>query len=163
MRSGLIVVGICLAVSIVAGVVLAGRYRGELVQVEDVVTGLIYFLEKNEGRFPQSQEEFEASPFVETGPQGVRILSPEQTKYRKPTHGDKGLWIPSLEPFKINWGAQLDGLTVDEFGNARDTKGDKVRLVRWPSSEPSAKEFTILLLRVAAENRPKAAKEASPP
>lgn len=154
MKSGLTVVGVCLLVSVIAGVVLKNRYKQELVEVEDVVTGLIYFLEQNQGRFPDSEAEFVAAPFIESGPRGFRVMAPAETRYRKTTHGDKGLWIASLAPFEIKWGAELTGLTVDDYGNARDADNEKVRLVRWPSSDPSAKEFTRLLLRVSTESRP---------
>ncbi len=144
MRNGFLVVFGVLAVSAAIGLFLARQYRTDLTQTQDLVLGLIYFMEQNGGRLPASQDEFLSSSVVERGDSGTfRVVAPPVTKYRPRTHG---IPIADLAPFQVNWGVDLGGLTVDERGVARDAQGRKVEVLRWPSSPTSGKGYTIVLL-----------------
>ena len=161
MRTGLIVVGACLLGSIIIGVVLKMRYGPELASVQDVMLGLIYFMEQNDGRLPESEAEFRAAPFVEERPDGgVRISAPEQTIFQKQTHG---IPIPDLSIYEIQWGTNLTKLIVDDRGKVRDENGKLVELLKWPSSPPSGKAYTLILYADSERIRNAAAAPTSAP
>lgn len=149
MRSGLIVVGVCLFISATLAVVLRGRYKQDLVATQDLVTGLIYFMEQQQGRFPASQEEFLAADFIEPLADGaIRVRPNPETRFRRETHG---IPIYDLAPFKICWGADMANVQMDERGVARFADQTEARLISWPSSGSSWKTYAIVLLGVNRE------------
>src|SRR5690606_31456646 len=75
---------------------------------------------------------------------------PAGTRYQPRTHGYP---IADLAPFKVRWGADLESLTLDDYHNLRDPEGNKVELVRWPSSPPSGKGYSLILASTAREIR----------
>jgi len=162
LRAGLAVFAALLVVSGVIGWRLAARYRQDWAATQDLVLGLIYFLEEHNGRFPDSEQEFRASSVIETlGDGAIRVLPRAGTRYGDRPHG---IPIRDLSPFRIAWGTDLAALRVDENGAVRDAAGRKVELIRWPSSPPSAKGYTLFLLGVSREIRqPTAAAESQPP
>jgi hypothetical protein len=162
MKTGLAVVAALLLISGVIGYGLFRRYKPELTQTQDLVTGLIYFMEDHTGRFPASENEFRASPFIESTADGIRVLPKPGTKFRAETHG---IVIRDLAPFKIAWGADFDRIQIDDRGKPRWPDGSEATLVVWPSSPPSAKTYAIMLLTVAEQIRgvPLGNPAASPP
>lgn len=161
MKSGLIVFGTCICLAVILGVVFYLNIREGLAATQDVVTGLIYFMEQHEGRFPVSEEEFLASDFVERLPGGaIRIRSPRQTKFRSATNG---VTIGSLQPFEIKWGTDLATLKLTEYGKAETSDGKTVELVSWKDSPPSGKGYTLLLLGAAERCRPQKTGATSQP
>lgn len=152
MKSGLLVVAACMVVGAVLGVGVYLRIREGLAQTQDVVTGLIYFMEQHDGRFPSSEAEFLGSEFVERLPGGaIRIKGPRETKFRNVTNGAS---IPSLPPFEIRWGTDLSTLQLNEYGKAKDPEGNTVELLKWQSSPPAGKGYTIILLDAFRHCRP---------
>jgi hypothetical protein len=150
MKSGLAVVALLLLISVVIAFGLSRRYGPELTQTQDLVTGLIYFLEDHDARFPATEDEFRASAFIEKTPDGIRVLPKPGTRFRRETHG---ILIRDLKPFQIAWGAELTKITVDNRGKPRWPSGDEAALVSWPSSPPSSKAYTLMLLTVAEQLR----------
>jgi hypothetical protein len=149
MRGAVIVMSICLVGSVLLAFVVRGKLKSEFVASQDLMLGLIYYMEQSGGRLPQSEAAFRAAAFVEELPEGgVLIHAPEATRYRRETHGYP---IADLGPFNVRWGTDLASLTVDEYRNLRDAGGEKVELVHWPSSPPSGKGYSIILLSTSAE------------
>lgn len=146
MRTGLIVVGVCFLLSIGIAWRLKSRYGPEWAATQDVFLGLAYFMEAHDGRMPASEEEFRLSGFVETQPDGSIRIKPPQTSRFSTTL--RGIPIASLEPFKIRWGTDIGSLTIDDYGRAYDPNKNKVELLCWPSSPPSGKTYTMLLIDV---------------
>lgn len=160
-RNAFIVFGICLAISAVIGIVLFRQYRGDLPATQDLVTGLIYFVESNGGRFPASEDEFRSAAFVEhVSGGGFRILPRGDSAYRRTTHG---YVFHDLAPFEIRWGADLTLMALDDRGRVRDGAGNEVSLVRWPSSPHSGRIYSPLLLEVSRRVRGAPASAASRP
>lgn len=145
MKSGLAVVGFLILVACTAAYFLASKYGPELTRTQDLVTGLIYFLEENRGRFPASEVEFRAASFVEKTPDGIRIRPKPGTRFRAETHG---VVIGDLKPYEIAWGTDLSIVQVDDRGRVRNQKGDEIKLVTWPSSPPSGRSYSWVLLDV---------------
>lgn len=144
MRSGFIVVGLLLAVSVVAAVALRSRYKSELVEIQDLTTGLLYFMEANNGRFPRDLAEFAASPMIERRDDGALVIRGwPDSRYRRETHGYP---IRNIERFSIAWGADLAALREAERGRVVDAEGRAVELISWPSSPPSGKQYTLMLI-----------------
>lgn len=159
MKSGLIVFGVCVGLAAVLGVTFYLNIREGLAQTQDIVTGLIYFMEEHAGRFPASEEEFLASSFVERLPGGaIRIHSPQGTRFRKATNG---VTISGLQQFQIAWGTDLTALTLSEYGKAERPDGNTVELVSWKDSPPSGKGYTLVLLSAAQQCRPQPTSTAS--
>lgn len=150
MKSGLAVVAALLLISGLIAFWLSRRYAPELTQTQDVVTALIYFLEDHEARFPATEDEFRASAFIEKTPDGIRVLPKPNTKFRRETHG---IVIRDLAPFQIAWGADLTSIQIDDRGKPRWPDGTEASLVRWPSSPPSSKAYTLMLLTFAEQIR----------
>lgn len=151
MKNGSIVIAGCLLLSVVLGAVLYSRYRTTLPAVQDVVTGLIYFIEEHEGRFPASQEEFLSAGIFEKGADGAWRIVPRPNSHYQ--HNPHRAPIASFEPFKIAWGADLSTWTVAERGVVHDGSGEGVLPVTWPSSPKSGEGYARILLRVHAETR----------
>lgn len=145
MKTGLAVVGFLILVAGVIAFGLARKYGPELTQTQDLVTGLIYFLEESGGRFPTSEAEFKAASFVEKTADGIRILPRTQTRFRTETHG---IVIRDLKPFEIAWGTDLSRIKIDDRGRLRGPAGDEVKLVSWPSSPPSGRSYSWVLMDV---------------
>lgn len=151
MRGAWWVIGTCLALSVAGALVLKSRYRGELVEVQDLLTGLLYFMEDHGGRFPTSQEEFLSSRAVESqAGGGIRIIPRGDSRYRQTTHGAV---IGDLASFKVAWGIDLTTLSVNERGRVVDPDGREVTLMVWPSSPPSSREYAKVLLAAHAALR----------
>ncbi len=145
-RSWILVVGLCAVLSVVVGVRLWSQIRSGLPPTQDLVTGLIYFLEEHGGRFPASADEFLASDFVErVDERTIRIRPRPDTRFRRKPWG---VPIRDLERYGIAWGADLSRLTIDERGVVRDPQGREVVLVRWPDSPRSGRSYSRLLLAV---------------
>jgi hypothetical protein len=141
---GLTVVGLCLSISFVLAWRLRTQYKPELAKVQDVMSGVLYFMERSGGRLPASESEFRAADFVETLADGaIRIRPQPHSQFRRETYG---IPIESLEPFRIQWGRSLADLKLDEYGNVRDPDDKKVELIAWPSSPPSGKTYSMVLL-----------------
>lgn len=148
MRNGLLVVFGLLAASTAIALLLYARYRHDLTATQDVVMGLIYFMEQHEGRLPASEAEFRAADYVEALPDGgIRIHAPSKTRFRRQTHGFP---VADLAPFAIRWGTDLGSLEVNKRGQALDAEGRVIEVARWPSSPNSGKGYTIVL--IAARN-----------
>ncbi|MBI5863668.1 MAG: hypothetical protein HZB38_03995 [Planctomycetes bacterium] len=161
MKTGLAVVAAVLALSIAIAYGIKQRYGPELAQTQDLVTGLIYFLEQHAGRFPATEQEFTSSAFIEkTGDGGIRVLPQPNTRYRPKTYG---IVIRDLARFKVAWGADLTQIHVDERGIGRLPDGREITLVCWPSSPPSAKEYVWLLLDIHKQTQAAASQPASRP
>lgn len=163
MKSGLAVFGFLILVACIAAYFLASKYGPELTRTQDLVTGLIYFLEENRGRFPASEQEFRAASFVEKTPDGIRIRPKPGTRFRADTHG---VVIGDLKPYEIAWGTDLSKVQIDDRGRVRNEKGVEVKLVTWPSSPPSGRSYSWVLLDVyeqvtAATSQPASAAAAS--
>lgn len=150
MKSGLTVVAMLLLISAVVAFWLSRRYGPELTQTQDLITGLIYFMEDHDARFPASEEEFRASPFIEQTADGIRVLPKSGTNFRRETHG---ILIRDLKPFAVAWGADLSTITVDDRGKPRWPDGSEAALVVWPSSPPSKKAYAAMLLDIARQIR----------
>ncbi len=154
-----IVLGLCLVASTIVAVGTRRQISQDLVQTQDVVTGLIYFLEEHDGRFPGSPEEFLASDFVESRADGTLVIHPRAgTRYRDQTSACP---ISSLDPFRIRWGTDMTSLHIDEFGKLRDDAGREVELARWPASPPSARKYSVLLAGISEKLRELAAQHAA--
>lgn len=154
-RAAWIVVAVCLALSALIGIRLKTLYSPQLTRTQDVVTGLLYFMESNEGRFPANEAEFRASSFVETLPSGALKIRPKPgTLFRKNPHGAE---IARLGEFKIAWGADLASIQVDGRGVPRGADGKKIELVSWEASPPSGKTYTQILLHGFRQLKPAAA------
>ena len=155
MRGAVVVIGLCLLIGVGLGVALMPRLKDELLCVQDLTTGLIYFIEAHGGRLPASEQEFRESRFVATQPDGcIRIVANPESNYRRETHGYD---IGDLARYRIGWGVDLTSLEVDEYGRVRDRDGKAVVLFKWPSSEGSEKGYSRLLLLVSREVRSRAA------
>ncbi len=155
-----IVLGICLLASTIVAVGTRWQVSEDLPATQDVVTGLIYFLEQHAGRFPANAEEFLASPFVTRRPDGAIVIRPAAgTRYRAATNG---VAIRDLEPFRIRWGVDLSTLHIDESGRLRDAEQREVELVRWPASPPSARKYSVLLAGISEKLREHAASAGQP-
>ena len=160
-RNAFIVFGICLAISAVIGIVLFRQYRRDLPATQDLVTGLIYFVESSGGRFPAGEDEFRAAAFVEQLPDGgFRIRPRSDSSYRRTTHG---FVFHDLRPFEIAWGADLTLMALDNRGRVRDGSGNEVSLIRWPSSPHSGRIYSPLLLEVSRRARGVGAATATRP
>ena len=122
MKSGLTVVAVLLLISGVVAFWLSRRYGPELTQTQDVITGLIYFMEDHDARFPASEDEFRAAPFIEQTADGLRVLPKSGTKFRRETHG---ILIRDLKPFTA------------------------ARMASFPSMRPRAKSNTASSVKVA--------------
>jgi len=144
MRSAAVVIAGCL---LLAGVFALRQYHSfktDLVATQDLVLGLLYFMEQHQGRFPASEEEFLASPFVDRASDGAIVIrAPQQTRYRRRTHGYP---IRDLAPFRVRWGTDLSALRLDPRGVALDPDGKAVELVGWPGSPKSGRVYTRLLM-----------------
>ncbi len=155
MRTGLMVVAGCLVASVVIAFALKSLYKEDLSATQELAVGLIYYIEASGGQFPASREAFLASPYVEQDPNGtIRVRGNPDSNYRRQT---QGVPIADLEPFEIAWGADLASLEIDERGRVRDPNGRPVELIRWPSSPPSGKAYSRLLVLVGREVRARAA------
>lgn len=154
-RGAVIVIGLCLLIGVGLGVALMPRLKDELLCVQDLTTGLIYFIEAHGGRMPVSEQEFRESRFVEAQPDGrIRIVANPDSNYRRAPHGYP---IGDLAQYRIGWGIDLTSLEVDDYGRVRDGEGKPVVLFKWPSSEGSEKGYSRLLLLVSREVRARAA------
>ena len=160
MKSGLAMVAALLLISGVAAYWLSRRYGPELTETQDLITGLIYFMEDHDARFPASEDDFRASPFIERTSDGIRVLPKSGTKYRRETHG---ILIRDLTPFKVAWGADLTSITIDDRGKARWPDGSEAALVTWPSSPPSGRAYTQMLCKIAEEMRRERSASSSQP
>lgn len=160
MRSGIVVVTVCLLISTALAVFLSLRYKNDLAATQDVVTALIYFMESHDGRFPASPEEFLESSFIERSSDGAFRVNPlANTRFRRETHG---IPIRDLAPFQIGWGADVDNIVIDERGLARFADEREARLVSWPSSGSSWKTYAIVLYGVNREIRSAAQTSSQP-
>jgi hypothetical protein len=158
MRGAVIVISSCLVISVVLAFFLRHKFTDELVASQDLMLGLIYFMEQHGGRLPDSEAEFRAAEFVEELPGGgVRIRAPRETRYQPRTHGYP---IRDLAPFRVRWGTDLTTLTPDDYHNLRNPAGEKVQLVRWPASPPSGKGYSLILASTARDIRERAAASA---
>lgn len=158
MKAGLAVFAFLIAVACLIAYGLARKYGPELTRTQDLVTGLIYFLEENQGRFPASEEEFRAATFVEKTPDGIRIRPKPNTRFRAETHG---VVIGDLKPYEIAWGTDLSKAQVDDRGRVRNEMGDEIKLVTWPSSPPSGRSYSWVLLDVYEQVTQATSKPAS--
>lgn len=140
------VLGLCVVLSVVVGVRLWRQINRGLPPAQDLVTGLMYFMESHGGRFPASEEEFLASDFVEKLPDGgIRIVPRPGTRFRRTPWG---VVIRDLGRYRIAWGVDLAALTIDRRGVVRDGQGNEVTLVRWPDSPRSGRSYSRLLVAV---------------
>ncbi|RMF85715.1 MAG: hypothetical protein D6744_00970 [Planctomycetota bacterium] len=147
----MLVVAACLLTSAAVAFFLRTRFTQELTPTQDLVLGLIYFMEQHDGRFPQSEAEFRAADFVHELDDGaIRIEAPPDTRFRKSTHGFP---IADLTPFDIQWGVDMASLHVDERGRVRDADDREVSLIRWPASPNSGRTYSMVLLSAYREIR----------
>lgn len=160
MRGAWIVVGACLVVGTVLAIALQSRFTRSLPETQDVMTGLIYYMEDHGGEFPPSEKAFLSSSFIELAPEGgLRVLAKAGTKFRSTTNR---VLIRDLAPFKIAWGADLGKLRVNEYGRVLNDEGNPVELVRWPDSPQSAKSYSAWLVSIH-QGLKQATTQPSPP
>jgi|GEM_PF-5911943 len=151
MRTGLTVVAVCLMISAGLGWSMRGKFKTGLTPTQDLVVGLMYFMEDHAGRFPASEDEFLAQPFVEHLPDGTfKIVPKATTAYTHVTHEYP---IRNLSRYRILWGADLESLTVDDRSVVRNAAGERVELIRWPDSPKSGNAYTLMLLAEAEKIR----------
>lgn len=143
MKSGLIVFGLCVLGSIGLSVWLASIYGREMPPTQDLITGLLYFMEQHEGRFPASEKEFVESSFVEKVPGGIRILPQPNSMFRRETHG---VIIGDLKPFQVAWGADFEKIRFNEYGKPKDMDGEPLTLVSMPTVQSSGQNYTFMLV-----------------
>lgn len=157
MRNAFIVIGICLAISGFMGYRLWTMLTTDLVAVQDLMLGLIYYMEAN-GEFPASEAEFLAAPFVtRDDANNIVIRHPEGSAFNKP----HGYPIADLAPFEIRWGSEMADLRIvdregnlpdpnapnaPETGTVSDGAGQKVVLIKLPNSPPSGKVYSAILV-----------------
>jgi hypothetical protein len=151
MKSGFLVIGVCLLLSTGLAFQQYRAFKTDLVATQDVQLGLLYFMEANDGRLPASEAEFRASPFLQTGPDGaLRVVPPAKSRYIREPHGYP---LRDLSRFQIAWGVDPLTLKPDEYGRLADSAGQTVELMRWPSSGDSGKVYSALLYDEAAKLR----------
>lgn len=139
-------IGVCLVLGTVLAFSLQSTFAKDLPETQDVVIGLLYYMEEHGGQFPASEKEFLASSFVEPDPAGGFRVRPKQpTQFRQQTNG---VLIRDLAPFRIAWGADLAHLRINEYGRVLDANGNPVELVRWPNSPTSAKDYSSWLVSI---------------
>lgn len=161
MRNGLIVFSLCILGSIGLSIMLFLTYKRETPATQDVVTGLLYFMEQHDGRFPASEQEFRACSFVESLPGGgVRIKPVADSRFvRRETHGVE---IPDLKPFQIAWGTNLDAIQFNEYGNPKDADNNPVSLVTFPTVRSSGRNYTFILLGIREKMLASRAPQSAP-
>jgi hypothetical protein len=125
------------------------RHNETFYSMEDVFTGLVYFLEDNGGRFPASEAEFVASQFVQRQADGsLCIIARPGSPYRPRVHG---VTIRDLSAYRVAWGADLAKWHVAEDGAAVDPSGKRTLLVGHVSiAEKVARDYTRDLIEIAA-------------
>ena len=149
-RTGILIVLLTLLAGLALGTFSFLRYKHSVQAIEDLFTGLVYFLEAHDGRMPASAEEFLESDFIERLPDGgVRILPRPDSRYRKASYGAV---IADLAKFHVNWGLDLGSLRFEEeLLAARDAKGREQLLIGDVASLNARKAFTLDLLQIHAE------------
>jgi hypothetical protein len=152
-RSGLLVVGLALAVGTAIGLFSFVRYKHSVQTIEDLFTALVYFLEDHDGRFPASAEEFLKSEFVQKQPDGKISVQPRPTsRFRPHAYG-----VPMrLDDMGVPWGIRLEELKfekLDRDGILRDSRGYDTFLIGEIASTHVRRRFTFDLLTVHCELR----------
>lgn len=161
MRGAFFVIGICLVVSVFLAWQVKRSMQTDLVGAQDLVLGLIYFMEQHDGRFPASQEEFVSSSVVRVDEAGAyHIVPPAETRYSRTVHDYP---LTDLARFEIQWGADLDTLTINDRGKVLDANGREVKLLEWPASPPSGKVYSGILLIQHQQIRQRLAEQQGPP
>ncbi|QOJ14584.1 MAG: hypothetical protein HRU75_08000 [Planctomycetia bacterium] len=153
MRSGLIVVAVCVLIGSVGGAIMMRNAQRQIGESRELVLGLIYYLESSGGKMPQSQEAFLSSPFVERLPAqdgriSLRIRPPATSRFRT---DPRGTVIRDLRDFVIGWGAEPATLTVDQSGAARTPAGGTLKLFAWASKSKAANVYGEMLIDAARE------------
>lgn len=152
MRNAVIVICLCLVAGVVLALVGVERYKESVANVEDVFTGLTYFLEDHQGRFPVSEAEFRQCAFLETLSSGaIRIRPRPESRFRKHTYARP---IRKLADFEIRWGVDLSMLrwnAAEEL--AEDEKGSEVLVIGPVSTIPARRAFTHDLMRIVKQIR----------
>ncbi|MBK8914991.1 MAG: hypothetical protein IPM64_10395 [Phycisphaerales bacterium] len=153
MRSGLIVVAVCMLIGSVGGAVMMRGAQRQIGESRELVLGLIYFLESSGGKMPESREAFLNSPFVERVPTtdgriSLRIRPPEKSRFRT---DPRGTVIRDMRDFVIGWGAEPATLTVDQSGAARTPAGGTLKLFAWASKSKAANVYGEMLIDAARE------------
>lgn len=145
-RGGLVVVGITLVVGLIVGVVSFARYKHSVETIEDLFTGLVYFLEDHAGRFPASADEFLKSDFVKSDADGrIRISGRPASPYRPHAYG-----VPiDLARMHVTWGVDLSALRLEKvLWIIRDPSDHDTMLIGDVSSIQTRRKFTLDLIRV---------------
>lgn len=115
----------------------------------DLYVALVYFLEANEGRFPD-KEALEESPFIQVNTDGSwSVRPPGQTSYELVTYG---IAIHDLERFQIHWGANLPVLTLSAEGVLLNEEGVPTVLIVSPNSPGATRWMSEQLYLVAKEH-----------
>lgn len=149
-RTGILVVVLTLLAGLGLGTFSFFRYKHSVQAIEDLFTGLVYFLEAHEGRMPASAEEFLQSDFVERLPGGgVKITARPDSRFRPRPYGAV---IDDLSKFQVNWGLDLGGLRFEkELLAARDTDGHEQLVIGDVASLNARKAFTLDLLQIHSD------------
>jgi len=140
------------------GVLLAGlvafgafqrQYERELAEITDLRAGLTWFIEQHEGRFPNSEHEFVASPVVEQLAEGaIRISCQTRDPYLP---WARGYAISDIEKYRVRWGSDLSCLSAESGGVAKDPAGNEVRLIEWGRRVDISRHYTRHLIDVARQ------------
>lgn len=124
---------------------------------EDIFAGLVYFLELNQGRFPNTASEFLQSSFVQdVGDGRIRIVGRNVSPYWKRVYGEPFM----LSEFNIRWGTPIATLLIDAEGCVRHAEGRPVLLVDIPKNPEGSLGTTKELIRISKELRHSAPKDA---
>lgn len=166
-KGGLAVFFLCVLVGSIGGFIMVRNAQVRIQESQNLVLGLIYFMEQHGGRLPESLDEFLASPFIERKPAGgdavsVVIHPYPQSGYRK---DPRPIVIDDLNNYTIDWGVDLGTLTADERGEFRDPKGATVKVFQWrrkgapalAGSSSAPKVYVAMLVDASREIRERAA------
>lgn len=151
MRGGLLVVAIVALIGVVIGALSVAHTSRRVDVVQDLFTGLVYYLDDHDGRLPPSKDAFLDAPFVEPLPDGgCRILNREDDRFGREA---VGVAVDDLDRYEIPWGVNLQTLTVDKEGAVRNPDGEEVLLIKGGPPLDAVRRFSRDLLRVAKEIR----------
>lgn len=145
MRSGVVVVVICLVVGVVLAFVRILGTQHSTLKLQDLFTALAYYMAEYDGAYPPSEEAFKAAPFwtaAEDG--GIRLThQPEVNLQREPV----GKSFTDFAHYEIAWGTSLANLKINSVsGHLNDPDNEEVILVKFGAPEAVMRQFSRNLL-----------------
>ena len=160
MKGGIAVVVVALLIGIGFGVYQVRATLTTINEVQDLFSGLVYYLEDHHGAMPESAEAFQAADFVERTPDGATRVA---TRAGDPFHRQAiGAEIADLSIYRVAWGADLTTLSIDRDGALRDAEGREVRLLGAGANVDTLRQFSRDLLKISREIRAAAASQPVP-